>query len=136
MDKASGINSQTNGRCKNMSKGIKLPDITFNKPEPKVKGAKGNRTNEQRRPRSVARIELNGIHRTLQGLEHGIKEGIAYDKDYAVSKIHALNYQVSCLQIAVKKANDMGMVGNVNLTQVDNVKNRILDIKGHLEATL
>lgn len=119
-----------------MSKGTKLPDITFNKPEPKVKGAKGNRTNQQRLPLSVARIELNGIHRTIQGFEHALNEGVAIDKDYAVSKLHALNHQVSCLQIAVKKANKMGMVGNVNSTQVDNVKNRVLEIKSRLEATL
>lgn len=117
-----------------MSKGKKLPDITFNKPEPKVKGAKGRSQGEQRRPLSVARIELNGIHRTLQGFEHAIKEGITIDKDYAVSKMHALNYQVSCLQIAVNKAKDMGMVLNVNSTQVDNVMNRIIAIRSHLEA--
>jgi len=117
-----------------MSKGTKLPDITFNKPEPKVKGAKGRPQNEQRRPSSVARIELGGLHRTLQGIEHAIDGGCSFDKDYAVSKMHALNYQVSALQIAVKKANDMGMVRNVSQSQIDGVMNRVINVRSHLEA--
>ena len=117
-----------------MSKVTKLPDTTFNKPEPKVKGAKGRSPSQQRLPLSVARIELGGIHRALQGIEHAIDDGVTFDKDYAVSKMHALNYQVSALQIAVNKAKDMGMVRNVTSTQIDGVKNRILEIRSHLEA--
>jgi len=118
-----------------MSKGTKLPDITFNKPEPKVKGAKGTRTNQQRLALSVARIELGGLHRALQGIEHAIDEGCSFDRNYAVSKMHALNHQVSALQIAVNRAKDMGMVNNVSQSQIDGVMNRVIAIRSHLEAT-
>ena len=117
-----------------MSKGTNLPDITFNKPEPKVKGAKGTRVNQQRMPASVYRIELGGLQRTLQGLEHAIDEGCSFDKEYAASKMHALNYSVSALQIAVNKAKDMDMVLNVSQSQIDGVMNRIIEIRPHLEA--
>tara|TARA_R100000152_G_C6624215_1_gene73918 strand:- start:23 stop:382 length:360 start_codon:yes stop_codon:yes gene_type:complete len=117
-----------------MSKGIELPDITFNKPEPKVKGAKGTRVNQQRLPSSVYRIELGGLQRTLQGLEHAIEQDCSFDKDYAVSKMHQLNHSVTALQIAVNKAKDMDMVLNVSQSQIDGVKARILEIRPHLEA--
>ena len=117
-----------------MSKVEKLPDTTFNKPEPKVKGAKGSRVNQQRMPASVYRIELAAFHRILQGLEHAIDSECSFDREYAVSKMHALNHSVSALQIAVNKAKDMDMVLNVSQSQIDGVKNRILEIRSHLEA--
>ena len=117
-----------------MTKGTKLPEVTFNNPEPKVKGAKGTRVNQQRMPSSVYRIELGGLQRTLQGLEHAIESECSFDREYAAHKMHSLNHSVAALQIAVNKAKDMDMVLNVSQTQIDGVKNRILEIRSHLEV--